>query len=115
MLTINTEYKKGIMFVRLKGELTKDTYYKLDKKVTNKIENLGINNLVFNVTNLKFIDYKGIYKLLYNYEIVKKNKGRVLLCGNNLKICNKLKKCRLLHYIKEIKDELYAIKIFKIG
>ena len=79
------------------------------------VENIGICNLVFNVTNLKFIDYKGIYKLLYNYEIVKKNKGRVLLCGNNLKICNKLKKCRLLHYIKEIKDELYAIKIFKIG
>ena len=37
--------------------------------MNNKIENSGICNLVFNVTNLKLIDYKGINKLLYNYEI----------------------------------------------
>ncbi len=103
------------MFVRLKGELTKDTYYKLDKKVTNKIENLGICNLVFNLEKLKYIDYKGIYKLLYNYELIIKNKGRILLCGNNLKINKILKKSRILNYIYEISDELCAMKILNIG
>lgn len=115
MLTINTEYREGIMFIRLKGELTKETVNKLDKKVTNKIENSGICNLVFNVTNLKLIDYKGINKLLYNYEIVKKNKGKILLCGNNLNIKNRLKKSRILNYIYEISDELYAIKYLNRG
>ena len=115
MLTINIEYREEIMFVRLKGELTKDTVAKLDKKVTNKIENLGICNLVLNVTNLKLIDYKGINKLLYNYEIVKNNKGKILLCGNNLNIKNILKKSRILNYIYEISDELCAIKIINMG
>lgn len=103
------------MFVRLRGELTKDTVSKLDKKVTNKIENLGICNLVFNVTNLKIIDYKGINKLLYNYEIIKKNKGKILLCGNNLNISKKIKKSRLLNYIYEISNELCAMKIINMG
>lgn len=111
MLTISTEYRGEVFFVRLKGELTRDTVYKLDKKVTKKVENLSICNLVLNVINLKYIDYKGIYKLLYNYEMVKKNKGRVLLCGNNNNICKKLKKSRLLNYIYEVKDELCAMKI----
>ena len=111
MLVISTEYRGGVFFVRLRGELTKDTIYKLDNRVTKKVEALGICNLVFNVTNLKFIDYKGINKFLYNYELVRNNNGRVLLCGNNINIKEKLKKSRLLNYIYEISDELCAFKI----
>ena len=90
ILTVNVLYRDNILLVRLKGELTKDTVYKLDKKVTKKVEGNECYNLVINVSNLKFIDYKGINKLLYNYEIVKKNKGKVLLCGNNLNIGKRL-------------------------
>lgn len=115
MLTINTEFRKGIMFVRLRGELTKDTVGKLDKKVTNIVEKNGICNLVFNVSNLSVIDYKGVSKLLYNYELCKKNKGKALLCGNNYKINIKLRKSRLLNYIYEISDELCAMKIINMG
>lgn len=115
MLTINTEYRKGIMFVRLRGELTKDTVKKLDKKVTSKVEGCGICNLVFNVRELKNIDYKGINKLLYNYELCKKNKGKILICGNNFNISSKLKKSRVLNYIYEISDELCAMKIINMG
>lgn len=111
MLTINIEYREEIMFVKLKGELTKNTINKLDKKVTKKVEGLNICNLVFNVENLKIIDYKGINKLLYNYEIIKKNKGKILLCGNNINIKKILKNSRILKYILEIKDELCAQKI----
>lgn len=115
MLTINTEFRKGIMFVRLKGELTKDTVNKLDKKVTKIVEENGICNIVFNVSDLKVIDYKGINRLLYNYELCKSNQGKILLCGNNYNIKSKLKKSRLLNYIYEISDELCAMKIINMG
>lgn len=114
MLTVNTEFRHGIMFVRLKGDLTKDTVNKLDKKVTNKVRDFGICNLVFNVTNLTKIDYRGINKLLYNYELCKKNHGKTLLCGNNYNINIKLKRSRLLNYIYEISDELCAMKIINM-
>lgn len=115
ILTINVSYRDNIMLVRLKGELTKDTVYKLDKRVTRKVEDIKGYNLVINVSNLKLIDYKGINKLLYNYEIVKKNKGMVLLCGNNLNIGKRLKKSRLLNYIYEFKDELCCCKYLNKG
>ena len=104
MLSISTNYKDGLLFVKLRGELTKDTTDKLDKKVTKKIENIGICNLVFNVANLKLIDFRGINKLLYNYEIVKKIGGKTYICGNNINIENVFKKSRILNYIKEIRD-----------
>ena len=60
MLIVKTEFRKGILFVRLKGHLNKDTINKLNKKVTDVIKNNGIRNVVFNFSDLKSIDMKGI-------------------------------------------------------
>ena len=111
MLNIGTEYRNGIFFVRLKGKLNKNTVYKLNKKVTNIIKNNGINRIVFNFTNLKEIDMKGISTLFYNYEICKNNSGISFICGSNESIKNKLKKTRIINYIYEIPNELIATKL----
>ena len=65
--------------------------------------------------NLTTIDYKGINKLLYVYEIIKRKQGKTLLCGNNSNIKKKLKKSRILNYIYETKDEINAMKIINEG
>ena len=114
MLNVGTEFRKGILFVRLKGHLNKDTIYKLNKKVTNLVKKNGIRNIVFNFTNLKSIDIKGINTIFYNYELCKSNEGVSMFCGNNDNIKNKLKKTRLINYVYEIKDELSAIRILKL-
>lgn len=114
MLNVGTEFRRGILFVRLKGHLNKDTIYKLNKKVTNIVKNNGIRNIVFNFSNLKSIDMKGINTIFYNYELCKKNNGISLMCGNNDNIRKVLKKSRLINYIYETTDELNAIKILNM-
>ena len=114
MLNVGTEFRKGILFVRLKGHLNKDTVNKLNKKVTNIVKENGIRNIVFNFTNLKSIDIKGINAIFYNYELCKKNEGISMFCGNNEKIKDKLKKSRLINYVYETKDELNAIRILNL-
>ena len=114
MLNVGTEFRKGILFVRLKGHLNKDTVYKLNKKVTKIVKENGIRNIVFNFTNLKSIDIKGINAIFYNYELCKNNEGRSMFCGNNDKIRNKLKRSRLVNYIYETNDELSAIRILSL-
>ena len=114
MLNVGTEFRKGILFVRLKGDLNKDTVEKMNKRVTNLVKNNGIRNIVFNFTNLKSIDIKGINTIFYNYELCKNNEGRSLMCGNNDNIRKKLKKSRLINYISETTDELSAIKILNL-
>ena len=111
MLNVGTEFRKGIFFVRLRGHLNKDTIYKLNKRVTNIVKTNGIRNIVFNFTNLKSIDIKGINAILYNYELCKNNDGRSLMCGNNDNIRKKLKSSRLVNYVYEVNDELSAIKL----
>ena len=114
MLTVTTEFRKGILFVRLKGHLNKDTIGKLNKKVTTVIKDNGIRNVVFNFSNLKSIDMKGINAIFFNYELCRNNNGRSFMCGNNDNIRNKLKKSRLINYVYETKDELTATKILNL-
>lgn len=114
MLNVGTEFRKGILFVRLRGHLNKDTINKLNKRVTNVVKTNGIRNIVFNFSNLKSIDIKGINTIFYNYELCKNNEGMSMFCGNNDNIRNKLKKSRLINYIYEIKDELSAIRILNL-
>jgi len=114
MLNVGTEFRKGILFVRLKGHLNKDTINKLNKKVTKIVKENGIRNIVFNFTNLKSIDIKGINTIFYNYELCRNNEGTSMFCGNNDNIRNKLKKSRLINYVYETKDELSAIRIMNL-
>lgn len=111
MLDINMEFRKGILFVRLDGELTKNTVERIDREVIERIKKSGINNVVYNLENLKEIDLKGVHALLYTYEINKNNKGRTLVCGINDNVKKIIKNSRMLNYVNEIGNELKAFTI----
>lgn len=86
------EYRKGILFIRLIGSLTKDTSKDLELKINEIIKENQIRNIVLNINQLNNIDMKGINILYYIYELSKKNQGRTLICGvNNEEVKNKLK------------------------
>lgn len=115
MLETNLEFRKGILFVRLSGELTKHTVKELREDVTKKILKSGIRNVVFNVENLDLIDLKGINSLFYNYEICNRNNGRLLVCGiKNNKVKLKMEQSRLFKYINEAENELSAFEIINV-
>lgn len=86
MLEISYEFRKGILFIRLNGELTGITSEKLKKEITDMIEDNGITNVVFNITSLSLVDEVGIQSLEENFKICKKNHGNALLCGINKEI-----------------------------
>ena len=52
MLEIITEFRKGIFFVRLGGELTKNNYLLLRNEVSNLVKDNQIRNIVFNLENV---------------------------------------------------------------
>lgn len=115
MLDINIEFRKGILFVRLSGELSKNTVDKLNNEVTNLIKDNGIRNIVFNINSLNMIDIKGINALLYNYEIIRNNNGRSCVCGmNNTLVSHRIKNSRLLKYMYEASDELSAFNVINL-
>ncbi len=114
MLNTILEYRKGILFVRLDGSLIKNTVGSINEKLVSIIKEDNLDNIVLNVENLIELDFKGINLIFYLYELCKKNKGHILICGLNEKIKKKLKKNRVLNYIKEINSELDSFNLIKI-
>lgn len=112
MLEITKEFRKGILFVRLKGILDKYTVAYLNKEVTKVVADMQFHNVVFNVEGLTSIDMDGIYALLYNYNLCKDNNGVSLLCGVNKSIKNIVN--HNLSFIFQIKDEEKAINMVEI-
>ncbi len=115
MLKITTEFRKGILFIRLSGQLTKLTVPILNEEVTSLIKDNGIRNVVFNIKELNMIDMKGINALMYNYEVVRDNKGNGCVCGiNNSLVKHRINNSRLLNYMYESSDEIGALNLINL-
>ena len=114
MLDVNFEFRRGILFIRLCGDLTKKTIDQFDEIVTSLIRDNGIRNVVFNVSLLNRIDLKGTSRLFYNYELCKKNRGVSLLCCiDNNNIHKKIEGTRLFKYMYDLNDELSAFNFIE--
>ena len=114
MLDIDIENKKGILFVRLYGELSKNTISKWNYDVKDLIVDNGIKNVVFNISNLMKIDEKGINSLLYSYELCKNNHGQSIICGVNDNIRKPIIRSRLLKYMIELDNENSAFSLINV-
>lgn len=100
MLDINMEFKKGILFVRLKGIINGDTTQLLDDHLTKLIEINGIKYLLINFEKVDYIDKYGIDIIIDNYHMISKNNGKMILCGFN----------KIINYNISILENLYQIK-----
>lgn len=107
MFTYNIEYRENILFIRLIGILNKDTIKSLDSELNNIIVKLGIYNIVFNFEELDEMDSMATTILINYYNLIKRRKGVSLVCG----VHGCIKGSNLLSYMKEISNELCAIRV----
>ena len=108
MLEILYEFRRGILFIRLDGNITRETSIKYKDEVISMIKKNGIKNVVLNLDKVKYIDLKGINLLFYTYECLKDNNGILMLSNINSYIEDRLSKSHVTKYIKVIDNELDA-------
>ena len=65
MLTVSRQVNRGIMFIRLEGELTTNNFYKVAEEINYLLYNQGILVYVFNLEDVNKID-KGILGSIQN-------------------------------------------------
>ena len=106
-LTYNIEYRENVLFIRLIGKLTKNNIHTLNEELDNIINNLGIYNIVFNFEELEEIDKESTLCLINWYNHIKSRKGVSLVCG----VHGCIKRSNLLNYMKEIGNEISAIRV----
>lgn len=81
MQNIRTEYRKGVLFIRLMGGTTDDYL----NTVNEIVDNFGIRYIVLNITNLNYVSLENISHIVnYNERILKKKK-QLLICDSNIK------------------------------
>lgn len=109
MLDIDMEFKKGVLFVRLKGTLCKNS-----SSCINDLKELIINNglkyVSLNIKDITYIDDYGLNIIRENYELVKKNSGKFIICGIKKLFSNT---CRITKYLYQINDEELVYQLIR--
>ena len=115
MLDINVEFRKGILFIRLYGELTSNTIFKVIKEVSFLIRENGFDNIVFNLKGIFKLDKIGINAIYKTYQIIEKEHGKILLCESDSKEVNFiLRKSYLNKFVTVLPNELSAFNLVEI-
>lgn len=78
------EYRKGILFVRLKGNLNANTAPKFENYAIPIIKDYGIKYIVYNLSELVSLDSRGEVALLKGGDEIKNNEGKVLIVNNSI-------------------------------
>ena len=110
MFQMDLEYNKGILFVRLKGNLTKKKTYEINNYLVPVLLKHKIKYLVFNLFELKDIDESGLDALLNTKCAIRTNKGKICLCEVSDELRGKMKRLR----INIASNELLALKLIEV-
>ena len=102
MLDYDFTFKKGILFISLKGDITKETSGLISNEINPLILDNGIKKVVLNISELKNIDDEGIKELYKSYLILNRE-SNVSICEIPIFLRERLK--FLLKHIKESEDE----------
>jgi len=101
MLKINTEYRKGVLFIRLKGRFEHNYFL---TTINYLINHFGINIIVLNLSELDYISLENIKHISdQNKNILKKKK--------QLLICDKKIRNNLFNNITKINSEIDAFSL----
>ena len=79
MLTINFEFRKGIFFIRLIGDLNKYTTNE-GNKIMKILDENKFKYVVINTNELETIDITGIIYLVNLYHLTKNNQSSLIIC-----------------------------------
>lgn len=110
MIKFNLEFRKGILFVRIDRKLNKSDFNININQFKRIIKSIGIKYIVFNFNRIKEDDYFNIKFVINNYDLIKKNNGRLFLCGD---IDNNLSNMFMNMKINKLDNEIEVFNYIK--
>lgn len=113
MLEIEIEYKRGILFARLFGELNKSTSSSLNI-LDIMIQKAGIKYLLLNLEKVSIIQIDEFERLTNKYKEMIGNDGKLLICSNNNYESLKVNKKESIDSIFKTSNELTAFNMINI-
>lgn len=113
-MTTNIEFKKGVLFVRIKGILVGNKVKKFEEEVIPIILGLEARNVTVNLYDVSLIDKRGINSIIKMSTLVNKNAGKVAVCEINDSIKDNVMNSDVFDYCFKTKNELTSLGVFSI-
>lgn len=104
MLKISFEFRKGIFFIRLIGDLNNKNYKQDEEMLKKLITENQFKYIVINTNYLEKVDLDGLNYLLEIFYITKTNKSNLVICDKS-----SIFKRLLNNHIPSIKDEIEVL------
>jgi len=83
MLKISFEFRKGIFFIRLIGNLNNKNYIQEENLLKDLIIENKFKYIVINTNYLKKVDLDGLNYLLEIFYLTKMNESNLVICDKN--------------------------------
>lgn len=83
MLEINVESKKGIIFIRLEGILSSETFNQFDMELSYLLYKQGVNYFVIDFSNVEISNFQIMVRLENKFREILLNRGNVIFNGFN--------------------------------
>ena len=113
-MTTNIDFRKGVLFIRIKGMLKGNKIKKFENEVLPIILGLGARYVTINLFEVNAIDNLGINTLIKISNIVSKWEGKVAICEINENIKSLIKNSEIFDYCFKTKNELTSLGVFAI-
>lgn len=113
ILKMGIEFRKGLLFIRLNGTLTKDTSEVLSNSLDYFIGEAGIKYFVINIKELSYLDQEGISLLKEKYKDMILHNGNMVICGYENPYVEEMIQEQMKN-VYQTKDELKAFQILQI-
>lgn len=81
MLEINKQVRRGILFIRLEGNIDNGTFTTLGKEINYLLYRQGISNFVFDFTDISKVEESILSKIQCKLVEIFLNCGKVAMCG----------------------------------
>lgn len=112
-MKINFEFRKGLLFIRLKGILNKETSEYLATELDTFIKEKGVKYFVINLEELDYVDKDGLEMLHKQYEDVIMHNGKLVICGYQNKYIQTIVE-EEMEGVYKTQNELAAFHIIQI-
>ena len=109
-MDITTFLKRGVLIVRVKGELDMHVADKFRQKTDNALEASGVKHILFNLEEVKFIDSSGLGVILGRYKKINAAGGKVLATNIQPQVLQIFELSGLLKIIKTYNSEADALE-----
>ena len=101
MLKMSFEFRKGIFFIRLIGDLNKESYKNIEDELNELITINKFKYIVINTNYLRKIDLIGLNYITEIVYMTRENDSNLVICDKN-NIINRLLSSRLPNIATEL-------------